>query len=198
MPVLMRRARPGSNLVLISELAVSAERFLPRLNTDFREAAGKGGLFRLQDSLGLAKLMTEPMRVEAKHDLSPNEVAAVERRLYEHNSEATRADDGQDLGFVIRDESGDVIGAAFGYSWAGIAELRQLWVAKEHRGRGMGRALLNSFVDEAKRRAVKCIWVASYDFQAPLFYERAGFVLAAEIKDWPIGHTNSVYCRTVC
>jgi len=142
--------------------------------------------------------MTKSVRVEARHDLSPNEVAAVEQRLYEHNSEAIRARDGRDLGFVIRDESGDVVAASFGYSWAGIAELRQLWVAKEHRGRGMGRALLSSFVDEAKRRAVKRIWLASYDFQAPLFYERAGFVLVAEIKDWPIGHTNSIYCRIVC
>ena len=52
------------------------------------------------------------------------------------------ARDGRDLEFVIRDETGDVVGAALGYSWAGIAELRQLWVAKGYRGRGMGRSLL--------------------------------------------------------
>jgi GNAT superfamily N-acetyltransferase len=137
------------------------------------------------------------MRVKAKHDLSPDEVAAVEHRLYEHNREATGARDGRNLGFVIRDESGDVIGAALGHSWAGIAELKLLWVAEEHRGRGMGRALLNSFVDEARSRAVKRIWLASYAFQAPLFYERAGFVLVVDIKDWPIGHTNSILCRAV-
>lgn len=141
--------------------------------------------------------MTKSMRVEAKHDLSLNEVAAVEHRLYEHNREAIGARYGRNLGFVIRDESGNVIGAALGHSWAGIAELRLLWIAEEHRGLGMGRALLNSFVDEARSRAVKRIWLASYDFQAPLFYERAGFVLVADIKDWPIGHTNSILCRAV-
>ena len=141
--------------------------------------------------------MTGSMRIEPKHDLSANEIAAVEQRLYEHNREATGLRDGQDLGFVIRDDKGAVIAAALGYSWAGIAELKQLWVAEEHRGRGMGRALLNSFVEEARSRAVKRIWVASYDFQAPLFYERAGFALVAKFKDWPIGHTNNILCRTV-
>jgi ribosomal protein S18 acetylase RimI-like enzyme len=135
------------------------------------------------------------MRVEAKHDLSANEIAAIERRLYEHNREATEARDGRDLGFVICDATGDVVGAALGYSWAGIAELKQLWVAEGHRGRGMGRALLDSFVDEARRRGVRRIWLASYDFQAPLFYERAGFVRVSDLKDWPIGHTNSILCR---
>jgi N-acetylglutamate synthase-like GNAT family acetyltransferase len=122
------------------------------------------------------------MRVETKHDLSANEVAVVEHCLYEHNHEATGARDGQDLEFVIRDETGDVVGAAHGYSWAGIAELKQLWVAERYRGRGMGRAPLDSFVDEARRRGVSRIWLASYDFQAPLFYERAGFVRVADLK----------------
>ena len=141
--------------------------------------------------------MHKSMRVEAKHDLSANEVAAVEERIYEHNRKATGARDGRNLGFVIRAETGDVIGAALGYSWAAIAELRQLWVAEGYRGRGMGRALLNSFVDEARRRGVRRIWLASYDFQAPQLYERARFVHVADLNDWPIGHTNSIFCRTL-
>ena len=78
-----------------------------------------------------------------------------------------------------------------------IAELKQLWIAEGYRGRGMGRVLLDSFVEEASRRGVRRIWLASYDFQAPLFCERAGFVLVAGLKDWPIGHTNSIFCRTI-
>jgi N-acetylglutamate synthase-like GNAT family acetyltransferase len=123
------------------------------------------------------------MRVEARHDLSADDVAAVEQRIYEHNHEATWAHDGRDLGFIVRDESGDVVGAALGYSWAGISELRQLWVGEAYRGGGMGRTLLESFIDEAKKRGVRRIWLASYDFQAPLFYERAGFVRVADFKD---------------
>jgi N-acetylglutamate synthase-like GNAT family acetyltransferase len=145
----------------------------------------------------LSKIVNSSMRIEVAHNLSANEVAAVEQRLYEFNREEIGARDGRNLGLIIRDETGDVVGAALGYTWAGIAELRQLWVAEGCRGRGMGCALLDSFVDEAVRRGVKRIWLTSYDFQAPLFYERAGFVHVADIKDWPIGHTNSIFCRAV-
>ena len=64
-------------------------------------------------------------------------------------------------------------------------------------GRGYARALLNAFVIEACNRGVRRIWVASYDFQAPGMYEKAGFKRIAEFKDWPQGHINVLLCKTL-
>ena len=137
------------------------------------------------------------MHIEEMHDPSADEAAVIERRLYEHNCQATGFSDGKDLGFVARDKDGNIIGAALGYSWGGISELKQLWVAEASRGRGLGSALLDKFVGEARKRGARRIWLASYDFQAPAFYERAGFTRVIDLKDWPIGHTNSIFCLTV-
>jgi len=52
--------------------------------------------------------------------------------------------------------------------------------------------LLNAFVAEARSRGVRQIWVASYDFQAPGMYEKAGFKRMAEFEGWPEGHVNVV------
>lgn len=134
------------------------------------------------------------MHIEEKHDSSADEVAAIERCLYEHNCQASGFSDGKDLGFVARDKEGNIIGAALGYSWGGISELKQLWVAEPSRGRGLGSALLDKFINEARKRGARRIWLASYDFQAPAFYERAGFTRVIDLKDWPIGHTNSIFC----
>jgi GNAT superfamily N-acetyltransferase len=60
-----------------------------------------------------------------------------------------------------------MVAAVAGYSWAASAELKQMWIEKSHRGRGYARALLNAFVAEARRRNVRKIWLASYDFQTP-------------------------------
>jgi N-acetylglutamate synthase-like GNAT family acetyltransferase len=84
---------------------------------------------------------------------------------------------------VIPDEAGRTIGVAAGYSWAGTSELRQMWVDEAHRGRGYAQELLNNFVAEAARRGVRRIWVASYDFQAPEMYEKAGFERMAEFAE---------------
>jgi ribosomal protein S18 acetylase RimI-like enzyme len=90
-----------------------------------------------------------------------------------------------------------MIGAAAGYTWAGISELKQMWVDKAYRGRGYARALLTAFVEEARSRGARRIWVASYDFQAPGMYEKAGFKRVTEFEGWPEGHVNVVLCKTL-
>ena|SRR5689334_3285671 len=135
------------------------------------------------------------MRLEAKHNATPNEIDAVEDELYAYNRAVTGRSDGEGLGFVLHDDEGKLIGAALGYTWAGISELKQMWVDKRHRGTGCSHLLLDAFVTEAKNRGVKRIWVASYDFQAPGLYEKWGFVRMAEFDGWPDGHTNVILCK---
>ena len=138
----------------------------------------------------------EPL-VQSRHDLSPIEIDAIEERLYNHNRRAISCCDGRGLGFVIRDEAGRIIGVAAGYSWAGTSELKQMWIDEAHRGCGYARELLNAFIAEAASRGVRRIWVASYDFQAPGMYEKAGFIRVAEFAGWPEGHSNVVLCKTL-
>ena len=125
------------------------------------------------------------------------EIDAVEDSLYEYNRAATGRHDGEGLGYIIRDDEGKTVGLAAGYTWAGISEIKQMWVAEAFRGRGYGRALLDAMIAEAQRRGVGRIWVASYDFQAPGLYERAGFKRMAELEGWPEGHVNVVLCKTL-
>jgi GNAT superfamily N-acetyltransferase len=137
------------------------------------------------------------MIIEPRHDLTPLEIDAVEDRLYEHNRAAVGRDDGAGMGFVIRDAAGETVGVTAGYTWAGISEIKQMWVDEAWRGRGYGRALLAAMIDEARRRGVLRIWVASYDFQAPGLYERAGFKRMAQFEGWPQGHVNVILCLTL-
>ena len=137
------------------------------------------------------------MTPKPRHDFSPMEIDGLEDRLYEHNRAAVGRDDGEGLGFVIEDETGRMLGAAAGYTWAGVSEIKQMWVDPAFRGRGFGQTLLGAMVAEARRRGVSRIWVASYDFQAPELYERAGFKRVAELRDWPEGHTNVILCKTL-
>ena len=139
--------------------------------------------------------MSIAARLEPRHEATPMDIDWVEDRLYEHNRAAAGRNDGLGLGFVIRDEGGGIVGVANGYSWAGIAELKQMWVDHAHRGRGYAHALVDAFEGEARKRGVRRIWVASYDFQAPGMYEKWGFRRIAEFEGWPEGHTNVILCK---
>lgn len=64
-------------------------------------------------------------QILARHDLSIIDIDYLEDRLYDHNSRATGLDDGSRLSFLATDASGTQIGAIAGYTWAGIAEIKQ-------------------------------------------------------------------------
>jgi len=137
------------------------------------------------------------IHIEPRHDLSAVEIDSIENHLDSYNGRATGRRDSRGLGFVIRDAAGRTIAATAGYFWAGISELKQMWVDEAHRGRGYARQLLDAFVAEAGSRGVLRIWVSSYDFQAPGMYEKAGFKRVAEFAGWPEGHTNVILCKTL-
>jgi ribosomal protein S18 acetylase RimI-like enzyme len=135
-------------------------------------------------------------KISGRHDLSAPEIDYLEDRLYDHDRHATGRDDGKRLAFVALDAGGKQIGAVAGYTWAGMAEIKQLWVDEAHRGLGIGRQLLEDAIAEAVHRNCQSIWgVLSYGFQAPGLYEKCGFVRVAELKDWPPGHSHIVLHR---
>lgn len=117
--------------------------------------------------------------------------AWLEERLYEFNKAATGRADGRDLGFVV-EEYGEVVAGAFGYTWGGIAELRYVWVREDRRGRGVGRALMQAAMAEARARGCVFLFLTTHSFQAPGFYAKLGFETLAIIPDKPLGHAEHV------
>jgi ribosomal protein S18 acetylase RimI-like enzyme len=137
--------------------------------------------------------MTEiSAQIVPRHDLSITDIDSLEDKLYDYNRQATGSDDGRGLAYVATDMNGLQIGAIAGYSWAGMAEIKQLWVDESYRGQGLGRRLLEAAIAEATVRRCQSMWLMSHDFQAPGFYERYGFYRAAELRDWPPGYTHVI------
>lgn len=137
----------------------------------------------------------QPLMLQPQHDLPPVDIAALEEYLYDFNRAFTGRHDGVGLAYVLRDEAGRLAGAAAGYSWAGIAELRHMWVDESLRGLGHGRALIEAFITEARARCVRRIWVSTFSFQAPRLYEKFGFKRRAAFEGWPDGHSYIVLCK---
>ena len=133
------------------------------------------------------------MDVVARHDLDS---AAIEQRLYEFNMDATGYRDGLGLGFVVED-AGEVVGAAAGYTWGGICEVKTLWVHPDRRKAGLGSALMAQAMEEARARGCRLMFLTTYDIQAPDFYDRLGFECIATIPDKPLGHVEHIMRRTL-
>ena len=121
---------------------------------------------------------------------TPQDVQELEDRLYEHNSSVTGIEDGQLLAFLVRDDSGRIVAGICGNTWGGACEIRQFWVEKSQRHRGLGTRLFRAAEQEARQRGCTQMLLMTFSFQAPAFYERNGFEVIATIADHPRGHRN--------
>jgi ribosomal protein S18 acetylase RimI-like enzyme len=52
-----------------------------------------------------------------------------------------------------------------------------LYIAPEHRGHGVGRALIDAAVTEVQKRNARCLWLETQNinYAAIQFYKRVGF-----------------------
>jgi len=95
------------------------------------------------------------------------------------------ANDGQLLGrsladlyenirdFYVYEEHGQILGtAALAICWEDLAEVRSLAVAKGHAGKGIGRQLVETCLQEAAGLGLKRIFALTYQ---PDFFKRLGF-----------------------
>ena len=87
----------------------------------------------------------------------------------------------RELTVEIRDDAGDLAAGMSGWTWGIAAGIAMTWVREDARGSGLGTRLLEEFEAEAKSRGCTRVFVTSFTFQAPGFYERHGY---REIFRW--------------
>jgi ribosomal protein S18 acetylase RimI-like enzyme len=79
----------------------------------------------------------------------------------------------------VAGEAGEVVGLAAMKieEWNRRANLRHLYLAPSVRGQGVGRAMVESAIAEARRRDARTLWVETQtiNYGAIRFYERVGF-----------------------
>jgi GNAT superfamily N-acetyltransferase len=90
---------------------------------------------------------------------------------------------------VVRDEeTDDIIGGLYGeifYRWFFIELLA---IPEQTQGQGTGSRLIAMAEEVARERGCVGLWLDTFDFQAPSFYERLGFSKFGALDDFPPGH----------
>ena len=126
---------------------------------------------------------------------TPDELQFLEDKIYEYNSARTGHDDGLSFGFFIRDEQHDIVAGLDGWTWAQACQILNFWVRADLRGQGHGRALLESAEQEARDRGCVVVALNSYSFQSPSFYQRHGYELVHQLRDFPPGHEDNLLVK---
>ena len=95
----------------------------------------------------------------------------------------------------VRDGEGTVIGGLIGEFRLDWLYIDWLWVDGSQRGKGHGAALMALAEQEARALGKTHVFLWTWSFQAPGFYEGLGFVECGRITDHPKGHDNIQYVK---
>ncbi|NWL75494.1 GNAT family N-acetyltransferase [Pseudomonas taiwanensis] len=128
-------------------------------------------------------------RIEMTVNPGEEELATIIGPLRAHNRSRAGDPGRETIALLVRDEhSNEMLGGLYGeifYRWLFI----ELLAIPEHtRGQGTGSRLMNMAEDVAREKGCVGIWLDTFDFQAPAFYQKHGFTKFGHLDDFPPGH----------
>lgn len=101
----------------------------------------------------------------------------------------------RELTVRINDAAGRLAAGMSGWTWGVAAGIGMTWVREDSRGAGLGTRVLAEFETEARRRGCTHVFVTSFTFQAPGFYERQGYREIFRWEDVPVPGASDVHFR---
>lgn len=128
-------------------------------------------------------------RLSVEPDTKPEDVQLIRDSLNEFNMTVTGDRSYHPLNIFVRDENDAIVGGVLTDIWGGWMHVSYLWISEPLRKQGYGQQLIAMAEDEARTQKCHGIHLETFEFQAPLFYQKLGYTVFGELPDFPIGHT---------
>jgi len=128
------------------------------------------------------------LRIERSQPPTDEERQAILLPLRAYNASKAGVSMQEPIALLVRDDSGEILGGLYArvfYQWMFIELLS---VPEQARGQGLGSKLMRMAEDVAREKECVGVWLDTFDFQAPGFYQKLGYSELGEIVDYPPGH----------
>jgi GNAT superfamily N-acetyltransferase len=119
---------------------------------------------------------------------TPQDIRFLEDRLYDYNVERTGLVDGKWLSIFVRDDKGEIVAGLHGWTWGGCGRVQDLWVRHDLRRHGHGTRMLEAAEREAVARGCDRLFLDTFSFQAPLFYQKLGYEIIGSLDGFMPPH----------
>jgi GNAT superfamily N-acetyltransferase len=111
--------------------------------------------------------------------------------LRAYNEERAGVSDARQLAILARDpDTEEVVGGMLGRSYLGLLTVERFFLPDNLRRGGLGGRILAMAEEEGRRRGCTRAVLSTLHFQAPGFYLKQGWEVAARIECEPPGHTR--------
>ena len=102
-----------------------------------------------------------------------------------YNRSKREVAENEPLNIYVEDEHGEIMAGLVAETFGNWLEIEYLFVKEDLRGQGIGSQLLQQAESEAKKRNCRYVFVNTYQFQAPAFYQKHGYKEVFTLKDYP-------------
>lgn len=133
--------------------------------------------------------------MDIKLDATEEDRLAILNPLVAYNRNSAGENKYKPLAILLRDDEGKVQGglwAKYSYNWL-FVEL--LFVPDFMRGRQLGSKLLAQAEWWAQEQGCVGIWLDTFSFQAPGFYEKQGYAVFGILENYPDEAHERVFLR---
>ncbi|WP_026771641.1 GNAT family N-acetyltransferase [Sediminibacillus halophilus] len=128
------------------------------------------------------------MKIERTYNQSDKEY--IREKLIEHNMSQLPdhlKTPKENICFLVSSDNGDIIGGITGTMYWQHLHIDFLWVDEYHRAKGYGAQLLKQAEKLAVEKRCRLIFLDTFSFQAPEFYQKQGYRVFGVLEDHPQG-----------
>ena len=133
--------------------------------------------------------------LDINRDPSDAEIEELRDALIAYNVGKHGYSDVSKVAILVRNEAGSLEAGVYAYAWGGCCQVELLWVDERRRGEGLGTRLMAAVEEEARRIGCSLLFLDTFSYQAPGFYEKLGFEMTGTVPEFPEGHTYYVFAK---
>jgi GNAT superfamily N-acetyltransferase len=134
------------------------------------------------------------LNFEVTRKAQPESRELIARGLQEFNAPYLGEHPFGTLDVYVRDEDGQLVGGLLGEFAFGWFYIQVLWITESLRGAGLGSRILRTAEDAAIENGCHGAILDTLSFQAPVFYEKQGYVRVGSVDGYP-GEAQRILMR---
>lgn len=124
------------------------------------------------------------MKTLTEFNPDQNETKFLEKKLFQHNCREVAGYSHEQ--FIIKsiDESNSIIAGIHGQIGGDWLYIASLWIDEKHRLQGLGKELLSQAETIASQKNCFGVYLYTYSFQTPGFYEKFGYRVFGRLENF--------------
>lgn len=135
------------------------------------------------------------MNFRITNDGNQSDIDEIHNMLRAYNLSKREKSENIPLGVYYEDETGKKLAGLTGSTFGNWFCINYLFVSESLRNQGVGSNILISAENEARNRGCKYVFVDTFSFQAPAFYEKLSYRCVFSLTNYPYTEERHYYIK---